>query len=99
VNPATELVSDIRVVELAVKNINSIYKTIKKSEESPGTDYLFSGLDKKVAMAKQMDMVNSIAPPKIGSGGGPSSTVGTLSTVGRDNSTLDKVHIYDANKV
>jgi hypothetical protein len=110
VNPATELVSDMRVVELAVKNINSIYKTIKKSEESPGTDYLFSGLDKKVAMAKQMDMVNSIAPPKIGSGGGgPSSIVGRDNPalkVGRDNPALgrsegasDKVHIYDANKI
>jgi ribosomal protein S19 len=65
VNPATELVSDMRVVELAVKNINGIYKTIKKTEESPGTDYLFSGLDKKVAMAKQMEMVNSVVLPKL----------------------------------
>lgn len=84
VNPATELVSDIRVVELAVKNINGIYKTIKKTEESPGTDYLFSGLDKKVAMAKQMDMVNSVVLSKSG----PSS--------GGDK---EKIHIYNANAV
>ena len=83
VNPATELVSDMRVVELAVKNINGIYKTIKKSEESPGTDYLFSGLDKKVAMAKQMEMVNSVVLPKMGPGGGDK----------------EKIHIYNANAV
>jgi len=85
VNPATELVSDMRVVELAVKNINGIYKTIKKTEESPGTDYLFSGLDKKVAMAKQMDMVNSVALPKLG----PSSSGG--------GGVVEKIHIYNAN--
>lgn len=100
VNPATDLVSDMRVVELAVKNINSIYKTIKKSEESPGTDYLFSGLDKKVAMAKQMEMVNSIAPPKLGAGGGPSSMVGRDNpALSRSEGAPDKVHIYDANKI
>jgi predicted metal-dependent HD superfamily phosphohydrolase len=86
VNPATELVSDMRVVELAVKNINGIYKTIKKSEESPGTDYLFSGLDKKVAMAKQMEMVNSVVLPKMG----PSSGGGI---------NKEKIHIYNANAV
>ena len=73
----------MRVVELAVKNINGIYKTIKKSEESPGTDYLFSGLDKKVAMAKQMEMVNSVVLPKMGPGGGDK----------------EKIHIYNANAV
>jgi predicted metal-dependent HD superfamily phosphohydrolase len=59
----TELVSDMRVVELAVKNINSIYKTIKKTEETPKTDYLFSGLDKRASAAKamsQMKAVNSV---------------------------------------
>jgi len=59
----TELVSDMRVVELAVKNINSIYKTIKKTEETPKTDYLFSGLDKRASAAKavsQMNVVNSV---------------------------------------
>ena len=59
----TELVSDMRVVELAVKNINSIYKTIKKTEETPKTDYLFSGLDKRATVAKavlQMNAVNSV---------------------------------------
>jgi predicted metal-dependent HD superfamily phosphohydrolase len=86
VNPATELVSDMRVVELAVKNINGIYKTIKKTEESPGTDYLFSGLDKKVAMAKQMEMVNSVVLPKLGPGGGA-------------DINKEKIHIYNANDV
>lgn len=60
---STELVSDMRVVELAVKNINSIYKTIKKTEETPKTDYLFSGLDKRASAAKamsQMKAVNSV---------------------------------------
>ncbi len=85
VNPATELVSDMRVVELAVKNINGIYKTIKKTEESPGTDYLFSGLDNKIAMAKQMEMVNSVVLPRSdGSSGG-------------GGGNKEKIHIYNAN--
>ena len=87
VNPATELVSDMRVVELAVKNINGIYKTIKKTEESPGTDYLFSGLDKKVAMAKQMEMVNSVVLSRSGGSSGGADI------------NKEKIHIYNANDV
>jgi hypothetical protein len=86
VNPATELVSDMRVVELAVKNINGIYKTIKKTEESPGTDYLFSGLDNKIAMAKQMEMVNSVVLPRSDGSSG-----------GGGGGNKEKIHIYNAN--
>jgi predicted metal-dependent HD superfamily phosphohydrolase len=57
---STELVSDMRVVELAVKNINSIYKTIKKTEETPKTDYLFSGLDKRTSAAKSVSQINAV---------------------------------------
>jgi hypothetical protein len=59
INANTELVSDMRVVELAVKNINDIYKTIKKTEEKPKTDYLFSGLDNRSKSIAQMNIMSS----------------------------------------
>jgi len=60
INATTELVSDMRVVELAVKNINDIYKTIKKTEERPKTDYLFSGLDNRAKSLAQMNILSSV---------------------------------------
>ena len=45
-------------IELAVKNINDIYKTIKKTEEKPKTDYLFSGLDNRSKSIAQMNMMS-----------------------------------------
>ena len=58
-----ELVSNKRTVELAINNINNIYSQIKKNEESPGTDYLFSGLEKQRQLEKsieKMNIVNSV---------------------------------------
>jgi hypothetical protein len=58
-----ELVSNKKMVELAVSNINNIYRQIKKNEVSPGTDYLFNGLNKQNELEKsleKMNMVNSI---------------------------------------
>ncbi len=58
-----ELVSNKRTVELAISNINSIYSQIKKNEESPRTDYLFSGLEKQRELEKsiaRMNIVNSV---------------------------------------
>jgi hypothetical protein len=51
------------MVELAVNNINNIYRQIKKNEVSPGTDYLFNGLNKHNELEKSLEklkMVNSI---------------------------------------
>jgi hypothetical protein len=58
-----ELVSNKKMVELAVNNINNIYRQIKKNEVSPGTDYLFNGLNKHNELEKSLEklkMVNSI---------------------------------------
>jgi hypothetical protein len=58
VDASVELISDKRKVELAITNINDIYCQIKKNEESPNTDYLFSGLDQKNTFAKSMEKMN-----------------------------------------
>ena len=58
-----ELVANKKMVELAVTNINNIYRQIKKNEVSPGTDYLFNGLNKQSELEKSLEklnMVNSI---------------------------------------
>jgi len=58
-----ELVANKKMVELAVNNINNIYRQIKKNEVSPGTDYLFNGLNKQSELEKSLEklnMVNSI---------------------------------------
>jgi hypothetical protein len=58
-----ELVSNKKTIELAISNINNIYRQIKKSEVSPGTDYLFNGLGKQSELEKSLEklnMVNSI---------------------------------------
>ena len=60
---SVELVSNKKMVELAVNNINNIYRQIKKNEVSPGTDYLFNGLNKQNELEKSLEklkMVNSI---------------------------------------
>jgi len=42
-----EIVSNKEILHMVVEKIDQIYKQIKKNEESPGTDYLFSNLDSK----------------------------------------------------
>ena len=58
VDNTVELIADKRKVELAITNIDDIYRQIKKNEESPGTDYLFAGLDKQNTFAKSMEKIN-----------------------------------------
>ena len=60
---SVELVSNKKMVELAVNKIKNIYRQIKKNEISPGTDYLFNGLNKQNELEKSLEklkMVNSI---------------------------------------
>jgi hypothetical protein len=63
---SVEMVSDKRVVELAIKNINDIYSQIKKNEVSPNTEYLFAGLEKQSAFAKSMERMNMVNAVSMG---------------------------------
>jgi hypothetical protein len=66
VDAAVEMISDKRVVELAIKNINDIYSQIKKNEVSPNTEYLFAGLEKQTAFAKSMERMNMVNAISMG---------------------------------
>ena len=61
-----ELVSNKKTVELAVSNINNIYRQIKKNEISPGTDYLFNGLNKQSELEKSLEKLNMINSISLG---------------------------------
>jgi len=57
-----ETVSKKEVVQNVIDKINEIYKQIKKNEESPNTDYLFSNLDKNTTFdqsVKKMELLNA----------------------------------------
>lgn len=51
-----EIISNKDIVHSVVENINTIYKEIKKNEETPPTDYLYHGLEneKKKSIAESM---------------------------------------------
>lgn len=80
-DPNVELVSNKKIVELAINNINNIYRQIKKNEESPGTDYLFNGLNKHRELEKSLEKLNIMNTFMQGGGGGG----GANSAVGGDD--------------
>jgi hypothetical protein len=58
-----EIVSKKEFVQNVVDKINELYKQIKKNEESPNTDYLFSNLDQKNTFEesmRRMEMLQSV---------------------------------------
>jgi hypothetical protein len=58
-----ELIQNKDQIKYVVEKINEIYKQIKKNEESPNTEYLFSNMEQQNQMEtsmKKMDMVNSL---------------------------------------
>ena len=65
-----ELIADKAVLTTVVKKINTIYTQIKKNEQSPNLDYMFSGLESSRNMQKtmiQMEMMTSLDPALTGS--------------------------------
>jgi hypothetical protein len=58
-----ELISAKETVQAVIVNIDNIYKQIKKNEEAPKTDYLFSNLDRQFALeksARKMELMDSL---------------------------------------
>lgn len=58
-----EVMPNKKMVKTVVLKIDEIYKQIKKNEESPNTDYLFSNLEKSKNFEKslhKMEMINSM---------------------------------------
>ena len=58
-----ELMPDKIKIQFIVENIDKVYKQIKKCEESPNTDYLFSGIEKQSLFdqsIRRMELVNSM---------------------------------------
>lgn len=63
INFNVQIITDKVLIKTVTEQINTIYKQIKRNEQTPRTEYLFNGLDKKKAIEKsmkQMEMVNSI---------------------------------------
>jgi hypothetical protein len=58
----TEIIKDKVILQTVVDKINQVYKQIKKNEESPNTEYLFSSLNEKNTTfqqsLKQMEIMN-----------------------------------------
>ncbi len=62
-NTKIPILPDKKIIQNVTQQINTIYKQIKRNEQTPKTDYLFNGLDRKKAVEKsikQIEMVNSI---------------------------------------
>ena len=58
-----EIVSNKIMIQNVVENINETYKQIKKNEDSPNTEYLFSNLDKKQTFeesVRRMELLQSV---------------------------------------
>ena len=58
-----EIISNKDMIQNVVEKIHEVYKQIKKNEEGPGTDYLFSNLDRNNNFEnsiKRMELLQSV---------------------------------------
>jgi hypothetical protein len=63
VSMAIELVQNKEIVQNVVSKIHEVYKQIKKLEQAPNTEYLFSGLDTKnnfEESVKRLELLNNV---------------------------------------
>jgi len=63
INTKIQLLPDKKIIHNVTQQINTVYKQIKRNEQTPRTEYLFNGLDKKKSIEKsmkQIEMLNSI---------------------------------------
>ncbi len=58
------------ILEVVKGKINSVYRQIKANEESPGTDYLFNGLDKRSNLEKSLHKLELLNGVSYGEGDG-----------------------------
>ena len=61
-NFSINIIENQEIVQNIVSKINSVYKDIKKNEESPNTDYLFNNLNKSnlEKSIEKLDMFNEL---------------------------------------
>jgi hypothetical protein len=60
---AIEIVTKKEIIQNVVEQINEVYKQIKKNEESPNTEYLFSNLDQRQTFeesVRRMELLQSV---------------------------------------
>ena len=63
INYKTKIFEDQREVDKVLSSIGSVYKQIKKSEQSPPTDYLMHGINSGSSVdktAKKLEAMNSL---------------------------------------
>ena len=62
IDPSIKLVNDKDVVNNVLSKLNNIYKQIKKSEQSPQTDYLFNNVKQTnlEQTIKKLDIMNNL---------------------------------------
>ena len=53
------------ILEMVLENIDAIYKQIKKNENGPGTDYLFSGLGSNNNLEKSVKKLEMLRAMEI----------------------------------
>ena len=62
-NNMVNIIADKTLIQTSLQNIDLIYKQIKKNEQSPKTDYLFTGLSDNTNYQKslqKMELMNSL---------------------------------------